>query len=1338
MEKQQAEQQAGGQWVRGLLLTLLIIIAVGLSHGLRLADGRTVLLWLPTGVALAGILSWGVGSGLALVAGELLAMLIWPESRPWPALVLNWLMLLLIGQLLAGTHGWSKPWRLRDAGKLLLVGLLLPLPTAILSAEGAGLASNPALAGWLAAAISIWSFTPWSLTLFRCRRRSWLRKLGEMLAFIAVTALVAVYSFRQEALGHDALHFLLFPLAMLAALRLGQLGAVAPLTAVVVAALVWRQSGVLPDLEHLQYHAAQLALLSATCLLLAGFRQEGRQALNQLRAQQVRFNRVLDALPTYVWLKDLDGHYLFGNEAFAHLFGHAPHEIPGKTDEQLGLVLPASLRGRELSAADGHSAVVSEETLVVDGKTRTLYCQHFPLFDPQGRLYGVGATAADISQKKEEDRQLQEAMDKFRVLVELSMIGIYAVQDGGLVYINPQMAAILGYGPGELIGKRIADIVHPDDLPLVQENLRRRFSGEVDSLRYAFRCLRADGSVIHVEVHSRITQFNGRPAVYGTMLDITEQVQAAADLSLAAKVFESATEGIVITDTRSRIIAVNKAFTHLTGYRREDVVGKMVPIFEDAMSHDLFTDMMETMIVAGQWRGEFLARKADGSGLPVTLSVSMAKDDAGRLSHYVAIFSDISSRKQLENERQASESKFRALVELSLAGIYVVQDGIVVYANPRLAEMAGYTQAELTGMHVRDFTAEEDLPILIENHRKRLSGEIDNVRYTYRAKRRDGSLVEVEAHGRRFDYDGRPAIIGILLDISDRVAAEKQLQLSAKVFDNASEGILITDAEARIIAVNAAFTRITGYSENEAVGKFSRMFHGKHNDLVANEQMQAQLKQCGHWQGEMIDRRKGGETYPAWLSISSVRDGDQLTNYVGVFTDFSSRKEAEARLYFLANHDPLTQLPNRTALMDSLGHSIGQARQHSEQMAVLFVDLDRFKTINDTLGHHAGDKLLQVVAQRLRACLTEGDIIARLGGDEFTVLLETLPDEHYAGLVADSILQTLAKPVVIDHQEMYITCSIGISLYPNDGLDAHTLLKNADVAMYRAKEMGKNNCQFFASDMNAMAFERLLMENSLRHALDLRQFELYFQPQVDSQTGAVAGMEVLLRWRHPELGLIPPAKFVPLAEENGLIVSIGEWIIEETCRQGRSWLDAGLHFEHIAINLSPRQFAESRLPLVVGKALRESGFPSGKLELEVTESMIMKDPQAAVEMLNELKFMGVMLSIDDFGTGYSSLSNLKRFPIHNLKIDRSFIEGVPDDSDDCAITEAIIALAKKLDLKLIAEGVETPAQLRFLRERGCDLVQGFMFSRPLPTADMEACLRSNDYVAVHASSLALT
>ena len=439
-----------------------------------------------------------------------------------------------------------------------------------------------------------------------------------------------------------------------------------------------------------------------------------------------------------------------------------------------------------------------------------------------------------------------------------------------------------------------------------------------------------------------------------------------------------------------------------------------------------------------------------------------------------------------------------------------------------------------------------------------------------------------------------------------------------------------------------------------------------------------------------------------------------------VYRDIAERRRAEEKLRVVSTHDSLTALPNRTLLHERLSHALARAQRHGRQLAVLFVDLDRFKTVNDTLGHEAGDRLLQVTAQRLYDCLRETDTMARQGGDEFVVLMDELTDREPITRVSQRILDAVAEPFVIDGQEIHITASIGISVYPEDG---RTLLRNADIAMYRAKEKGKNNYQFYSTQMDNYSVERLSLESGLRRALEREEFVLHYQPKVNIASGLITGMEALLRWQHPELGSVAPGRFIPIAEETGLILPIGAWVLKTACIQNRAWQRQGVRRFPVAVNLSPRQFAGETLLEDVKAALDVSGLAPADLELEITESMVMNNPERAVNLLQQLKGLGIHVAIDDFGTGYSSLAYLKRFPIDSVKVDRSFVEDIPDNVDSMAIAQAVIAMAHNLRLKVVAEGVESEAQLGFLRGEGCDEIQGYYFCEARPASEISAIMR---------------
>ena len=552
----------------------------------------------------------------------------------------------------------------------------------------------------------------------------------------------------------------------------------------------------------------------------------------------------------------------------------------------------------------------------------------------------------------------------------------------------------------------------------------------------------------------------------------------------------------------------------------------------------------------------------------------------------------------------------------------------------------------------------------------------------------------------------------------------ESVRQGATVFEATNEAITVTDTAARIVAVNAAFSTITGFAAGEALGATPRIHRSGRQDKDFYERMWHSLQTTGQWQGEIWNRRKNGETYPAWENISAVRDADgTVSHYVSMLSDITALKQAEEQLRHMALHDVLTGLPNRRLLAENLESALARAQRHGHRLALLFLDLDRFKLVNDTLGHAAGDELLGEVARRLRAAVRQEDLIARLGGDEFTVVLEELQHPDNAAHLARKLIEAVARPMQLCGRELTPSTSVGIAIYPDDARSAADLSKAADAAMYRAKQRGRHTFEFYTPDITAEAMERLAIENDLRRALARGELLLYFQPQVDLRSGRILGFEALLRWNHPERGLLLPDQFIPIAEECGLIHALGGWAIDAACAQARRWADAGLNPQRIAVNVSGSQLLHKHLVETVRAAMAEHRFTPGELdlELEITESVLQSASRSA-PVLRQLRELGVRIAIDDFGTGYSSLGVLKHMPIDTLKIDRVFIRNAPDDGDAQAIAKAMIVMAHGLGLHVVAEGVETPAQCRFLLEQGCDEVQGHLYSPPLPGDEVPALM----------------
>ncbi|NCB57419.1 MAG: EAL domain-containing protein [Gammaproteobacteria bacterium] len=687
---------------------------------------------------------------------------------------------------------------------------------------------------------------------------------------------------------------------------------------------------------------------------------------------------------------------------------------------------------------------------------------------------------------------------------------------------------------------------------------------------------------------------------------------------------------------------------------------------------------------------------------------------------------------QLELQRQTSEKDrlLKHFFELPLFGMAIThgQTGHWIRFNHQLSDLLGYSHSEMAEHTLLSLTANEYQEADIAAMYQMTQDLCDGYLCEKQLRRKDGQLIYVNIDTRCVRTADRNIafIISVIEDISSQKENEAILRQSATVFDNTREGIMITDKNAQIIRVNPAFAELFGFSQHELQGKTPVIFKsGKHTHEFY-QHIRDSLNTSAFWRGEIWNRRKDGHIIPLICSISAVRnDKQQLTHYVSVYSDISKLKASEAKLAHLAHHDPLTQLPNRTLLTINLSHAIDLAVRNHHRIALLMLDLDRFKDVNDSFGHQIGDALLQEVARRLRRRVRTSDTICRLGGDEFTVLIEGNPALHDVEHFAEDILQLLKDPFSLPNgREVIIGASIGISLYPEHGQTPKELLQQADAAMYRAKAHGRSCFRYFSDELTRAAEQRLDLEVRLQRALRLNELRLYFQPQIEISSNRIIGAEALVRWQDPAHGLISPAQFIPVAEETGLIKQLGEWVLLEACRQGKEWQQKGLPAINLAVNISPVQFRNSNILESVFNALKQTGYPASLLELELTESALMTHENEAVEILSALRKYGIRLAIDDFGTGYSSLAYLKRFPLDVLKIDKSFVDDIPHKKDDMEIAAAIVAMAHTLRLKVLAEGVETEEQLTFLKEQGCDCYQGYLMSPPVPADQFEQLLRA--------------
>ena len=674
----------------------------------------------------------------------------------------------------------------------------------------------------------------------------------------------------------------------------------------------------------------------------------------------------------------------------------------------------------------------------------------------------------------------------------------------------------------------------------------------------------------------------------------------------------------------------------------------------------------------------------------------------------------------------ASEQHFRAFFEMASVGVAQadVHTGRFQRLNHKYCEIVGYSLAELQGLSFAAITHPDDLAEDLNHIEQLTAGRIKEFTIEKRYIRKNGEIVWVAltvsplwSPGEEPDYT-----LAIIRDITPRKLAEERLVFAAKVFENSIEGIVVTDANGAILQVNPAFTSITGYSASEALGQNPRLLKSDKHPPEFYQEMWDALADSGQWAGEIWNRRKDGEAYPEWLTISAVKNSlGKTTNFVSLFHDISELKQQQQALQHQAQHDALTGLPNRVLINDRLEMALAGLSRRGTKIALLYLDLDNFKHINDAFGHTAGDELLIELARRFAGLLRTADTMARLGGDEFLILLTELDHIDTVCTIAGRLVDSLKQPFFHGDIEYLISASIGVTIAPDDSSDAVTLVKNADVAMYRAKSLGRNNYQFFAPELDLQTHRRIALEMKLRRGLENDEFELHYQPLVHITSGAIVGAEALIRWRHDDQ-LVPPGEFIPLAEESGLILSIGEWVLRAAARQASLWQEAGYQLG-ISINISSRQFSGQDLVGLLSEVLAETGLQPGRLYFEVTESMVMGDLSEAQRIMGALRQLGTKFYLDDFGTGYSSLSYLNKLPIDGLKIDRSFIKDISSESDSRAIAAVIVSLARALNLAIVAEGVETEEQLRELNSLGEMLIQGYLASRPIPADQFETLLR---------------
>jgi diguanylate cyclase (GGDEF)-like protein/PAS domain S-box-containing protein len=1061
---------------------------------------------------------------------------------------------------------------------------------------------------------------------------------------------------------------------------------------------------------------------------------------------------VLNAVVDGLCGLDAGGNVTFCNDALLKMTGYRREEIIGNNLHELlhhsrpdGTKYPAE-ECAVRSALNAHQAIhiAGEVFWRKDGTSfPTEYWSRF-LQQPVSLTECV-ATIHDITDLKQSEEVLRLSEEKFRrILASVPDVAWTSDQHGQTMYIGPRAEAIFGYTSQEICAASAnfwLDHVHPEDFVRVKQAYGALFEKQ-GAFDEEYRIRRKDEAWIWV--HGRATgsrEKNGVLYADGILSDITRRKQAEGELQSKTAFLEaqanSTSDGIMVRDGHGRRILQNQRYVELF-----KIPPEMLLIKDDRQ-------MLEYVATLVKYPESFLAKvyhlhehTSEISRDEIEFKDGMILDRysapvVGKNGIYygrIWTFRDITERKRNEDALQ----QLSMAVEQSPVSVMITDpQGNISYVNRKFTECSGYGLEEVAGRNPRILNSGLNSPDLHQNLWSTITqghewrGEFCN-------KKKNGDIYWEAATISPITNPGGAIVhfLAVKEDITERKRVEEELyrahHMLQTILDTIPQRVFWKDRNCTYLGCNRILATDAGLNNPaEIIGKndFDLAWSETAEVYRADDKLVMEQGSAKLGYEEIQDRPGGGQM---WLRTSKLplwdREG-KVIGVLGTYEDITERKLAEERVQFLAYYDALTGLPNRVLLRDRLSQALAAARRQGNKVALLFLDLDRFKIINDSLGHSVGDLLLQEVGERLKRCVREQDTVARLGGDEFLIVLTNVKDIPDAAVAGERFMDAMTPGFAIQGHALNISCSLGISIFPEHGGDSETLIKNADAAMYSAKDGGRNNFQFFTADMNAQAVERLALENGLRLALEKKELFLVYQPQMDIASGKITGLEALLRWQHPELGLVPPDKFIRIAENSGLIMPIGEWVLRTACVQARKWQDEGLTATSVAVNVSAVQFRQEGFPKTIRRVLDETGLAPQYLELELTESLLLSNADVMFSVLQQLTTMGLRLAIDDFGTGYSSLSYLKQFPVSKLKIDRSFIRDLAVNPDDAAITTAIISMAKSLNLKVIAEGVENEAQMAFLRAHQCDEIQGYYFSKPLTADKVAAKLRAHDSAA---------